>query len=119
MITNLDAALKELEVALDPERLAAAILDATGRAAVAYDSESHGGEHRGGWRDDTGELARSYRYDVETAGRAVILTEENTADHAQHVEDRAGFSVLTAFDAGQIHAMLQQAAREAMTDRTL
>lgn len=113
--TDLNAALRELEEALGADGIVEEILDATGRRMVAYDSESHGGLHRGGWRDDTGELARSYGYEVAEG----TLYEFNEAGHARYVQDRAGYSVFTAVDSGVAVRMLQEEAGKALTDRTL
>lgn len=113
--TDLHSALDELERVLDPDGLAEEILDATGKRIVQYDSESHGGLHRGGWRDQSGELARSYRYEVSGS----VLTEENTAPYADEVEARHGISVLTAFDSSEAMNMLHEEAGKVMKGRTI
>lgn len=96
---------------LDPAHWAADALGMAGRAINAYDAEV------GPWTDRTGELRRSFTFAVD----GDTLTVSNEADHAAYVENREGYSVLTAVVDGAAERLVGEAVTQAMdrlpTDR--
>lgn len=70
--------------------------------------------HPGKWADRTGNLSRSYAYEVSRSGTTWRLTLLNTAPHAHLVEGLGGFFVVrgVADPGGPVSQALRQAVRE-------
>lgn len=94
-----EAFIDELESELAPEPLATRALQAAGQKAVQHDARY------GAWQDQTGELRRSFEYQVQGATLELI----NTADHAIFVEARRGIAVHTSYFDGSLLSFVKEA----------
>lgn len=83
---------------------------------TAYKGKNEGDRdtHPGGWADDTTQTLKSYRHDVEPAGRGrAVLTLENSSEHAALLE-RNGYWVLTGLTEGFLQERVAEHFKEAL-----